>query len=1251
MHRPLRHVSIRVPWHDAGWTGAVCAAPAGNDACLALSRIRRDRVDPVEVDHRGQDWSDLAPEVLPPCVRERAGFMKPAEFSLPITHPYDGRSPAHDGLGRATLRIPEYAAPCIPFRRMRREYAEDIAEETGVDYRPELEQVANEQMPFESGWVQHGHNQRSLLDDFFAHLEKEVSLCFFYARRVPLTEDEGKPLIGVGRVMHVAGNVEFPAPGGNPLETIAWERMVQHSIRPGFENGFLLPYQETMEAAELDDQFDTSEFVAFVPDDAWDQFSYATEHVTHDAAISALTACETALHRIVEVLPGSRARELQWISDRLGELWRLRGPCPGLAAALEAFGVTHGTLVVRKLAHLVGQNDDPWVLVDKALTNPEAVLPGLEQDFTKSLREKWKVLDDERRSLLKLLSRFYLTPEQAERYYQPSAREAAGISVGDAELIANPYLLYELDRRQFDPITVLTVDHGAFPDEVIRLAHPLPPPSALDDGLEVRRVRALMIEQLEKAAGDGHTLQSARDVVAGVRKLPLDPPCPVDEDMLKVYGTGLAPAIVTDSFADAQPSFQLDHLRDVGALISRAVERRLGGARHEIDAPWRDMLDAALGGPIDPSEDPDEERARVEKTAALQKLAASRVSVLVGPAGTGKTTLLRTLCEERSVAAAGVLLLAPTGKARVKLGQSLKGLDHPAFTIAQFLLPSGRYVAETQTYRLSSAAAVDGYRTVIIDEGSMLTEEQLAAVIDGVKGVGRLILVGDPRQLPPIGAGRPLVDIVAKLEPANVESLFPRVAQGYAELTVPRRPTQTAAGVSFSAQRRGDLMLAEWFSGKGPSPGADQIWDAIRHGEVDETLKVVRWTDHHDLQETLLRLLVEELELESTEDVLGFECSIGGSAYNERAYFWRGRDGNPGAADRAEDWQILSPVKGHPHGVRELNRFIQRHFREATREWATSRSRRIPKPFGAEEVLWGDKVISLRNDPRRRVYPPMEDDEPYVANGDLGIVVGQWKTKAMKKAPRKLQVEFASQPGYAYEYGKRDFGEDARPPLELAYALTVHKAQGSEFERTFIVIPNRCRVLTRELVYTAVTRQKQHVTILYQGDPGELMAWAEPARSATAGRRTNLFHTPDPAKTVDGSFLERGLIHVTTAGDVVRSKSEALIAELLHAREIDYAYERKLTAGDGSFRYPDFTIEDEETGRIVYWEHLGMLHDSVYAERWEQKMKWYAAQGIFPPDAQHPQGGANGLLVWTRDDEHGGIDNQQIAKLIGELFE
>ena len=142
------------------------------------------------------------------------------------------------------------------------------------------------------------------------------------------------------------------------------------------------------------------------------------------------------------------------------------------------------------------------------------------------------------------------------------------------------------------------------------------------------------------------------------------------------------------------------------------------------------------------------------------------MSVLVGPAGTGKTTLLRVLCELPEVSAGGIILLAPTGKARVRLEQQTQAGS--AMTVAQFLLPLGRFDPETGAYLvLGPKNRSSQHKTVIVDEASMLTEEQLAAILDALQGIEQLILVGDVRQLPPIGSGRPFVDIVHRLKPAD----------------------------------------------------------------------------------------------------------------------------------------------------------------------------------------------------------------------------------------------------------------------------------------------------------------------------------------------------------------------------------------------------------------------------------------------------------------------------------------------------
>jgi AAA domain/UvrD-like helicase C-terminal domain len=1239
MSSATRHLSVRVPWHDTDWTGRICSAPSDNGSCLALPRITEERIDAVEDEHAGMDWDEVGAN-LPPCVRERVGFMRDQDFSTVITHPYASRrSPPHEHLKPLILKFPKYSAPCVPFRWMRRKEGEEIAAEEGIDYRPELEEQADELIPWESGWIQHGTNQLAMLNGFFAAVQPPA-LMFLYAKRVPLTEKEGRVLIGAARVMHVGEPREYE--GENPLRTLAWECMVQHSLRPDAGEGFLLPYHQALAASEQDESIDPEEFVAFAPNEAWGEFSFTSEWVSHDTAITSLVALEQALRVAEAHLPGRRSKELQWVSDQLGALWTLRGPCPGLGAALHAFGVDQATLVVRQLEPLIPENGDPWQIVEQAMEDPHAVLPGLQQHLGINVRKKWKVLDDERRALLKLVSRFALTPDQAERWYQPDLREGAGIDCSDGEILDNPYLLYEGDRYALDPISVRTVDHGAFAADIVRDAHPLPSPSGMQDSLDVRRARALMITQLELASAAGDTLLPANRVIQRIREFELNPPCRIDQDQLLVYGDALQPVIAESVLTDGSKAFQLDRLRETKQVIQRFVERRQTASRHEAEIAWRPRLDAALGGEIG-GEDPDEELARIEKVAALEELYASRFAVLIGPAGTGKTTLLKVLCDEPSVEGGNILLLAPTGKARVRLGSALA---RDAFTIAQFLLPSGRYEPETGRHRVSQAAPVDGYRTVIIDEASMLTEDQLAAVVDGVKGVGRFVLVGDPRQLPPIGAGRPFVDIVSRLRPDELDAKFPRRAPGCGELTVPRRPTQLAGVQTHHAEHRADLMLAEWFGGRDPSPGADVIWDQLRGKKVDATLQVIRWEGPADLREKILDVLVEDLELASTDDTGGFERACGGSEWEGNMFFWRARNEEAGAAAEIEKWQILSPVRAHAHGVRDVNRFLQRQFRSATIERAKERSfyRKIPRPLGPEEIVYGDKVISVVNESWRNVFPK-ENALRYIANGDIGVVVGQYKRKAMKGLPWKGEVEFAGQEGFVYDYRPGDFGDEGSPPLELAYALTVHKAQGSEFGRTVVVIPNPCRILTRELLYTALTRQKERVTLLYQGDPADLKSYAEPDRSETATRLTNLFAQPNLIETSPGTFLEKGLIHTTSRGDVVRSKSEVLIAELLNARNIEYAYERRLTFDDGSFRYPDFTIEDDDLGRIIYWEHLGMLNDSVYAKRWQAKRKWYADHGV----VEYPALGKE-ILVSTEDDAVGGINTQQIALMIDGLF-
>ncbi len=1220
---PARHISIRVPWHDNEWNGTVCLEPKLNGACLKLKRIVDNKSDTAEEELAGYSIESLDQANWPPCITERAAFMAPFEFTRIAIHPYVETSPkTHAHFAPTPLRHPAYCAPAVPFQWMLSKNMERFAQEYMLDIDPEREP----KLRFDPDWIQDRDNQRALLQCFASHIKPGESLCFFYAKSVPFVEDDGRRvIIGVGRVRNIQKEpTEYSYSRPGKLRSVLWELMVEHSIRPGFDDGFLLPYHGALRLAEEDPTFDPASVVAFAPDDKREEFSYASEHVSHDTAIAALLECAKTLNAARERIPGPWDRCLQWVDQRLAELWQMRGPCPGLGAALSAFGVQLGTMIARELEAKLSNNEDPWPLVDKIFDDPDAHLsPELARKITPTLQMKWKQFPAERRALLQLLSRMQITSDQAEMLYVPEERVEAGINCTDASLLENPYLVYELSRLTYIPVSVWTVDRGVFPDETIRSRHPLPASSTVDDPSDPRRIRAFTVHLLEETASNGHTLLYRHDLIVRLRNLPLDQSVAVDQDTLAVIKDDFEGVVEAVELEGGNRAYQLNRLAQMGRVIRETVINRLQRKRLSIGGDWRSRIDNYFQ---EPAGDEVEEMARAEKAAALKELAESPFSVLIGPAGTGKTTLLAVLCNQKDIAAGGFLLLAPTGKARVKMEQASRGLKLTAYTIAQFLRPCDRFDDRTQRYKLSPLPAEEHARTIIVDEASMITEEMLAALMDALKGYDRMILVGDPRQLPPIGPGRPFVDIVKKLSPDNVENRFPRVSPGYAELTILRRQ---------GGHERADLRLARWFSGSPMPPGEDDIFNLILKGAASNHIRLLQWDNSERLQELLLQVLVEELQLKGKDDEVGFALKLGATLQGSYAYF------NAGAAAKAEAWQILTPLRGSPHGVFQVNRLVHQTFKKSIIDLARSGDVFL-RPLGVEEIVYGDKIINTVNRRWYHVYPN-DGASNYIANGEIGIAIGQIKTKQIKR-PWELQVEFATQLGYRYKFQPKEFGEESDTRLELAYALTVHKAQGSEFEAVVLILPNPCRVLSRELLYTALTRQTSRLVVLHQGDISEIKRYSSDVYSETARRLTNLFEPPKLVE-ISGAFFEDCLINKTSRGELVRSKSEVIVADRLAHHGIDYSYEKPLSLG-GITRYPDFTIEQRATGNF-YWEHLGMMQDPSYATRWEAKKEWYRENGILPYEEG---GGSRGTLIVTADTAEGGISSQEIDRVINEVL-
>ena len=510
----------------------------------------------------------------------------------------------------------------------------------------------------------------------------------------------------------------------------------------------------------------------------------------------------------------------------------------------------------------------------------------------------------------------------------------------------------------------------------------------------------------------------------------------------------------------------------------------------------------------------------------------------------------------------------------------------------------------------------------------MLTEEMFGALVQALRSAKRIIFVGDPNQLPPIGPGRPFVDLVSLLKMKLKKDDFPRVCNCYGELTVNLRQQD---------DHRLDVKLSKLFTNTDDDIEDDVVTDIL---ESDgENIEIIKWNDKDDLEEKLLSVIAKETEMKAVDDIEGFDLSLGGTKADYGVFF------NLGCAKYAEKWQILAPVRNMPQGTMNMNRLIHANYREkfleVSKRWG--KQKRIAEAVGPESIVYGDKVINVVNGNRDAWIT--EPVKKYVANGEIGIVCGKYTSN---KPNDYVKVEFSSQPKVWYSYSPKEFGDESVIPLELAYALTVHKAQGSQFDTVVLVLAEPCRIVSREMLYTALTRQKKKIVILYNQEAYHLLNYSSAENSIIAQRFTDLFAPVFSDETIDmrpslkeinGKFYEDRLIHRTARGELVRSKSEVIIANALYYKHLVYKYEPVLEL-DGHIYRPDFMIDDEDTGEKWYWEHLGRMDDPEYRKKNESKLAFYKKHGI--------EEGKNLIVTY---DKAGALDSHEVDQIINGTFD
>ncbi|MFX0102223.1 MAG: ATP-dependent RecD-like DNA helicase [Candidatus Hodarchaeota archaeon] len=595
-----------------------------------------------------------------------------------------------------------------------------------------------------------------------------------------------------------------------------------------------------------------------------------------------------------------------------------------------------------------------------------------------------------------------------------------------------------------------------------------------------------------------------------------------------------------------------------------------------------------------------------------KNLSRKSLAVVTGGAGTGKTTIIKTIVEiikQKDGIGSDILILAPTGKA----SERLREVTRQNATTVHYFLAKKDWLKENYDYK-KEGGKITPVSNIIIDETSMLDLNLFAALLRAIdwEANRRFILVGDPNQLPPIGTGKVFADIIDFLsvkKPDCVGTLTKNVRQLLN---------------SIQGKGTGILDLADFYKRKKLEYTKDQdskirkeimVGRLVKGGDIDKDLRILFWKDMDGLHKLLMNEIANDLVADnkidtSKIDKKNYLSEIWRKIFNEERY-WE---------YDLTNIQVLSPFRNRYSGVDNLNVWLQESLNYHN----------LQKAGKMKNLTRFDKVIQCCNRGLSRplnatVLPDKKEEQIQIFNGELGLVT----YLQFMPFSKGIEVLFERKPFHRAKYPKRQIQEN----LELAYAISIHKSQGSEFNRIYLIIPKiKSQLFSSELIYTGITRARNHCTLLVEEDISPLIILMRPENSRLNKINSSIFTFNFISDQVfqSNSWFFDGKVHKTLSGLMVRSKSEVIIANMLHNKDLDFYYERPLVAPDGTSYLPDFTIE--ANNGTWYWEHVGMMTKEDYRTHWNEKLEWYKKHGFYEK------------LITSEEEK--GIDSKFILEII-----
>ena len=1189
----MKNISVRVPWHENGWGS-------------------QDKNCP-----HCEDEED--------CIRESGRFMCDKEQTIAVSHPYRFKS-LFKGLDEQTeVKINPFSFVARPFRWMLFESnrAKNTANNYPTMYDEKLEVEVRSKMNRESDWVTHGQNQQNIFDYFYRNIQPNKSLVFPYSKHCSLTDSYGRILLGIGHITNT-GKIQKYA-GYSEAEPLVWERNIEHTIRQDGKDGFLFPFKKIKRFLSKHPDCNPDDFLVIIPQEYQLDFSYATDYLSTDATIWTLNrAKEVLLNCKSNEIGSDYEQQLKWLDDEITKAWQNRSSYPGLGALLSTrfkYGFDLADLI-ETIAREKGID-----AVDASLEiiqNRDQLINDSNRDIFDAITNTrvniWKqFIESEGIDFVKKICQFELDANQMSCFINLISHDASV----KTEFLDNPYTLYEktMEAAEEERIRLQQIDYAIFPKDerpgVFKM-----------ESDDERRLRALLLCLLQEEEGKGNTICPCEKYTEFIQKYRSDLDfANTDQYTIKALQGYFEKYIITkeyNTFINNKNSnsrektifYKTRKMQEFDDAIVHCINERLS-RRNERNIEW--------GNTFGPEEFKIEsERPKIIDT--LGKLTENSFSVLTGGAGTAKTSVIVKLCKEPRIHMGGVLFLAPTGKATQVFAEQFKQSTFiKAQTIAQFLLGCGKWSEKNKQYSLHGKTLSD-YNTVIIDECSMVTETELGALLDTIRSAKRIVMVGDANQLPPIGPGRPFFDIINYLKAHAPECLI--------ELTFNWRRKNN---------RSFDVEFAKLFTGNPPKTD-----DEFKAFDNDNTnIELIPYESIDEIPNKLFETVARITNMRSIDDQQRFDESIGGKVNQGQEDNYMNFDRR--LVEKVNDWQIISPYKNNEnYGSRFINQVFHEKYR-TNRAQDSFKYANTKFPYSEERIVLGDKVINTVNTTKYSYdFTVVASSNHYLPNGATGLVY--WVKS--NYYDNILNIVFTSNPNLSFGYKANinsTRSSDKDQTIELAYALTTHKVQGSTYKNTIVILyddPNNEELssfVSRELIYTALTRHSDKIYLVYNRKLSDMLHYM--GKSDIENRLTDLFASDEEDEDVativkyKGSFYNSNLKHITIDGDKVRSKSEMIIANQLHYSELAYTYENCIILRDGKKKVPDFTITTP-SGKTVYWEHLGMLNDDSYKKAWEEKKAEYKANGISEQ---------NGNLFTTEDNEEGGLDSKQIEAVINQI--